>query len=230
MNAIRYPITSALLSEARLYAQESYGHTMDYQGWKDQKLKLARLTYGKFGQLWVAEFCRANGISHEKDTSSPYVADDRDLSIYGHSIDVKTTINRDFLGQVSPGVINKPCDYFCFVVTDVQCSFVEPVGFMDCDTYRSVAVQVKEGEGRCVAAEVLVGNRTVLMDEPDNLVQAILSGGFAPATAGNPRPYGMPPFRTLLGDDEVAALATYLRQSWGHRANGVAPHEVQALR
>lgn len=146
MNAIRYPITSALLSEARLYAQESYGHTMDYQGWQDQKLKLARLTYGKFGQLWVSEFCRANGITHEKDTSSPYVADDRDLSIYGHSIDVKTTINRDFLGQVSPGVINKPCDYFCFLVTDVQCSFVEPIGFMDCDTYRTVSVQVREGE------------------------------------------------------------------------------------
>lgn len=146
MNAVRYPITSTLLSEARVYAQESYAHTMDYKGWQDQKLKLARMTFGKFGQLWVTEFCRVNGISYEKDTSSPYVADDRDLSIYGHSIDVKTTINRDFLGQVSPGVINKPCDYFCFLVTDLQCSFVEPVGFMDCDTYRSVAVQVKEGE------------------------------------------------------------------------------------
>lgn len=146
MNAIRYPITSALLSESRLYAQESYRHTMDYQGWHDQKLKLARLTYGKFGQLWVAEFCRANGIECQKDTSSPYVADDRDLTIYGHSIDVKTTINRDFLGQVSPGVINKPCDYFCFLVTDMQCSFVEPIGFMDCDTYRAVAIEVKEGQ------------------------------------------------------------------------------------
>ena len=146
MNAIRYPITSALLSEARLYAQESYGHTMDYQGWKDQHLKMARMTYGKFGQLWVAEFCRANNLQYQKDTSSPYVADDRDLTIYGHSIDVKTTINRDFLGQVSPGVINKPCDYFCFIVTDKECSFVEPIGFIDCETYRSIAVEIKEGQ------------------------------------------------------------------------------------
>lgn len=146
MRSIRYPITSTLLSEARLYARESFGHTMDYQGWQDQKLKLARLTYGKFGQLWVAEFCRVNGIQYEKDTSSPYVADDRDLSIFGHSIDVKTTINRDFLGQVSPGVINKPCDYFCFIVTDMQCSFVEPLGFIECDAYRAIAVEVKEGQ------------------------------------------------------------------------------------
>lgn len=146
MNQIRYPLSSALLSEARLYAIESFPHTLNYKGWKDQKLKLARLTYGKFGQLWVTEFCRANGIECEKDTSSPYVPDDLDLTIYGHTIDVKTTINRDFLGQVSPGVINKPCDYFCFVVTDIACSFVEPIGFMDCDTYRSVAVEVKEGQ------------------------------------------------------------------------------------
>lgn len=87
-----------------------------------------------------------------------------------------------------------------------------------------------QGQGAESAYPSLRGNRTVLMSEPDNLVQAILSGGFAPATSANPRPYGMPPFRTLLGDDEVAALATFLRQSWGHRANGVAPQEVQALR
>ena len=50
----------------------------------------------------------------------------------------------NFIGLINP--THKACDFFCFVVTDVQCSFVEPVGFMDCDTYRSVAVQVKEGE------------------------------------------------------------------------------------
>lgn len=146
MNAVRYPIHSGVLSEARLYAQESYRHTMDYDGWKDQKLKMARLTYGKFGQLWVTEFCRANAIDCVKDTSSPYVPDDVDLTICGHSIDVKTTINRAYLGQVSPGVINKPCDYFCFLVTDQQCSFVEPIGFIDSDTYRAIAVEVKEGQ------------------------------------------------------------------------------------
>lgn len=118
---------------------------MDYQGWQDQKLKPGAPDLREIlTQLWVAEFCRANGIECVKDTSSPYVADDRDLSIYGHSVDVKTTVNRNLLGQVSPGVINKPCDYFCFLMTDSNCSFVEPIGFMDCDTYRAVAV---EGEG-----------------------------------------------------------------------------------
>jgi len=146
MKAIRYPITSALLSEARLYAQESYGYTMNYKGWDDQYKKMARMTYGKFAQLWVADFCRVNDIDYVKDTSSPYVAHNLDLTICGHSIDVKASINRTFIGQVSPGVINKPCDYFCFVVTDDKCSFVEPIGFIDCDMYRSVSVKVNEGD------------------------------------------------------------------------------------
>jgi hypothetical protein len=146
MKAIRYPLSSATLSEARLYARESFDHTWDYDGWKDQKLKLARVTYGKFGQLWVAEFCKANGIECKKDTSSPRVSDDRDLTICGYSVDVKTTIKPKFVGQVSPGVINKPCDYFCFLITDINCSFIEPVGFMDYATYRDVAIEVKDGE------------------------------------------------------------------------------------
>jgi mono/diheme cytochrome c family protein len=63
-----------------------------------------------------------------------------------------------------------------------------------------------------------------------NPVQAILSGGFAPATAGHPQPYGMPPFRTLLTDAEIAAVATYIRQSWGNQAGVVTPLDVNRLR
>ncbi len=87
-----------------------------------------------------------------------------------------------------------------------------------------------QGQGAPGAYPSLAGNRTVTMASPVNLVQAIVSGGFAPSTQQQPRPYGMPPFRTLLSDGEIASLATFLRQSWGHRANPVMPHEVQEVR
>jgi len=86
------------------------------------------------------------------------------------------------------------------------------------------------GQGAAGAYPALAGNRSVVMPSLVNAVQAILAGGFAPATAGNPRPYGMPPFRTLLTDVEVAAVASFVRQSWGNRANAVAPQDVQRLR
>jgi mono/diheme cytochrome c family protein len=76
----------------------------------------------------------------------------------------------------------------------------------------------------------LAGNRAVTLAPPHNLVQVIRKGGFAPATTGNPRPFGMPPFGQVLNDDEIAALATFLRQSWGHRAAAVSGNEVRRIR
>jgi len=87
-----------------------------------------------------------------------------------------------------------------------------------------------QGEGRAGQYPALAGNRVVTMDDPTNALQAIVSGGFAPATPGNPQPYGMPPFRTLLQDAEIAALTTHLRQRWGHRASPVNGLDAQRVR
>jgi mono/diheme cytochrome c family protein len=73
----------------------------------------------------------------------------------------------------------------------------------------------------------LAGNRAVTMEVTTNLVRIVRSGGFAPATAGNPRPYGMPPFGHTLSDVEIASVLTYVRQSWGNRAAPVS--ELDAL-
>jgi mono/diheme cytochrome c family protein len=86
------------------------------------------------------------------------------------------------------------------------------------------------GEGAAGVYPRLAGNRAVTLDAPHNPVQVILGGGFAPATAGHPRPYGMPPYRTLLTDEEVAAMATFVRQSWGNQAGAVSSLAVQRLR
>jgi mono/diheme cytochrome c family protein len=87
-----------------------------------------------------------------------------------------------------------------------------------------------QGQGAVGAYPPLAGNRAVTMASPVNPVQAILSGGFAPATAGHPQPYGMPPFRTLLNDTEVAAVAGFIRQSWGNQAGAVSSLDVQRVR
>ena len=76
----------------------------------------------------------------------------------------------------------------------------------------------------------LAGNRAVRLASPVNAVQAILGGGFAPATAGHPQPYGMPPFRTLLNDTEIAAVTSFIRQRWGNQASAVTPLDVQGIR
>lgn len=88
----------------------------------------------------------------------------------------------------------------------------------------------KSGEGERGAFPALAGNRAVLMDNPTNLVRALLQGGYPPSTAGHPRPHGMPPFQQLLSDTDMAALASYIRNAWGNAAAPVATIEVHRVR
>ncbi|MFZ4286015.1 c-type cytochrome [Variovorax sp. HJSM1_2] len=82
------------------------------------------------------------------------------------------------------------------------------------------------GKGVPGAYPPLGGNRAVTMPQITNLVQMVLKGGYAPATAGNPRPYGMPPFALQLNDRDIAAVLTHLRTSWGNQAGGVSELDV----
>lgn len=105
------------------------------------------------------------------------------------------------------------------------------------DLYREhcAACHGTHGEGRRddagrLAYPALAGSRTVTQASPANLLRVIERGGFAPATVGNARPYGMPPFAGRLDADELAALASHLRRSWGNRAGEVDAVEVLRLR
>ena len=87
-----------------------------------------------------------------------------------------------------------------------------------------------QGQGIANAYPALAGNRAVLMPQKANLVQIVLNGGYPPATAGNPRPYGMPPFVLDLDDNDIAALLSYIRNAWGNQASAVSALEVNRLR
>jgi mono/diheme cytochrome c family protein len=88
----------------------------------------------------------------------------------------------------------------------------------------------QQGEGVAGAYPALAGNRAVLIDPPINLAQVILHGGFAPTTAGNRQPYGMPPYALQFDHADLAALLTYLRTAWGHQGTAVSPQAAQRWR
>lgn len=79
-----------------------------------------------------------------------------------------------------------------------------------------------DGSGRPPAYPALAGNPAVL-GPAVNPLRMIANGGFAPGTAGNPRPYGMPAFVGDLSDEDLAAVLTYVRRSWGNDAPAVSP-------
>ena len=86
------------------------------------------------------------------------------------------------------------------------------------------------GEGVPGAYPALSGSRAVTMRSTANLVHVVLEGGFPPSTAGNPRPFGMPPFAIVLSDADVADLLSAVRGSWGNDAPPVSAFDVARTR
>ena len=86
------------------------------------------------------------------------------------------------------------------------------------------------GEGKPPHYPPLAGNQSIQMASAVNPIRMVLNGGFPPGTAGNPRPYGMPPFAQSLSDDEVAAVVTYIRTAWGNRGAAISARDANALR
>jgi len=84
----------------------------------------------------------------------------------------------------------------------------------------------KDGNGVARIYPPLNGNSSVNEPTGINATRVVLLGGFPPVTAGNPRPYSMPPFAQQLSDSDVAAVVTYIRQSWSNKASLVQERDV----
>ncbi|HEX3953359.1 MAG TPA: cytochrome c [Stellaceae bacterium] len=65
-----------------------------------------------------------------------------------------------------------------------------------------------DGRGMPPDYPPLARNPSIQMQSAVNPIRMVLNGGLPPGTAGNPTPYGMPPFAQSLSDDEVAAVVT----------------------
>jgi len=87
-----------------------------------------------------------------------------------------------------------------------------------------------DGKGKAPAYPPLAGNRAVTLTPAVNAIRMVLHGGFPPGTAGNPRPYGMPPYSHELDDAQVAAVLSYVRASWGNEAAPVSAPDVNRYR
>jgi mono/diheme cytochrome c family protein len=87
-----------------------------------------------------------------------------------------------------------------------------------------------DGKGIAGVYPPLNGNTSVTEPSGINAIRSVLLGGFAPATKSNAMPYSMPPFAQQLGDDDVATLVTYIRQSWTNHASAVRLEQVGTYR
>ena len=119
-----------------------------------------------------------------------------------------------------------------WLATDIPQAQVEAMMKTGAKVYKDhcEACHQPKGEGVPRIYPPLVNNESITMRNPVNAIRIVLNGGFPPSTEGNPRPYGMPPFYQDLNNEQVAAVVTYIRQSWGNNAPPTLPFEVQRSR
>lgn len=66
--------------------------------------------------------------------------------------------------------------------------------------------------------------------DPTGLIHTILAGAQQPSTAKAPSTLAMPGFASRLNDEEVAQLATFIRQGWSNKADAVNVEQVKEVR
>lgn len=86
------------------------------------------------------------------------------------------------------------------------------------------------GEGQPRVFPTIAGNAMVLHANPDSLISVILGGSRLPSTEGAPSDLAMPAFAWRYDDEEVAALATFVRNAWGNHAPAVSAEQVRKVR
>jgi mono/diheme cytochrome c family protein len=86
------------------------------------------------------------------------------------------------------------------------------------------------GQGEINLFPRLAGSALVQSDDPTTLARVVLHGTRAVSTSGAPTAPAMPAFDWRLGDAQVAAVLTYIRNAWGNAAGSVSVGAVTSQR
>jgi mono/diheme cytochrome c family protein len=91
------------------------------------------------------------------------------------------------------------------------------------------ACHLEPGAGEPRDYPSLAGNSLVLARDPTTVLRLLLRGSQSVAVIDVPIGFSMPGF-AALSDNEIAAVATFIRNSWGNRAQPVAARDAARLR
>jgi len=170
-----------------------------------------------------SSICRT-GVSHRGAVYGPMAEVTYDSLQYLNDADVRAmAVYLKSLGQgnpLAPELSGIPAPESSLLM-----SFGQTVYTTHCASCHAV-----DGRGMPPDYPPLASNPSILMESSVNPIRMVLNGGFPPGTAGNPMPYGMPPFAQTLSDDEVAAVVTYIRAAWGNRGSAVSARQANELR
>jgi mono/diheme cytochrome c family protein len=93
-----------------------------------------------------------------------------------------------------------------------------------------IACHEMDGSGAPRIYPPLPGNANLQSAIPANTLRIILEGAHTVTTPRAPNPGSMPAYAKDLSDQEIADVATYIRNSWGNSASTVTSEQVERAR
>jgi mono/diheme cytochrome c family protein len=97
-------------------------------------------------------------------------------------------------------------------------------------TDRCSACHKADGTGVAYLIPDLAGSTSAASRELTTMLRVVIRGAQSVATRDEPTGPAMPAFGWQLSDVQVAAVTTYIRNSWGHAAPAVTAAEVRNAR
>ena len=88
----------------------------------------------------------------------------------------------------------------------------------------------RDGQGLGFQLSALAGNPSVIDPDALSVINIILNGAGRVVRHDVPDTYRMAPFRVQMSDAEIAAVASFIRSSWGNAAPPVQEKQVGELR
>jgi len=92
------------------------------------------------------------------------------------------------------------------------------------------ACHLAGGRGQPGMFPPIAGSAVAQQDDATGVIHLILGGGRTAPTSAHPTFQTMPSFAWKLNDQQVADVATYIRNAWGNRASPVTADQVAAVR
>jgi mono/diheme cytochrome c family protein len=93
------------------------------------------------------------------------------------------------------------------------------------ELYKNICIGCHQADGRGQEklAPSLLASKYVISADGGNAARILLGGKEGPVGL-------MPPLGSMLSDDQIAAVLTYIRREWGQTAPPIAPDEVKEIR
>ncbi len=97
-------------------------------------------------------------------------------------------------------------------------------------THNCIACHEADGSGSPRIYPPLPGNANLQSANPSSILRIILDGAQTVTTPRAPNTGSMPAYASKFSDQEIADVATYIRNSWGNAAPAVTADEVRKAR